>query len=238
MLRVRSSERSWLHSRSASKFSSVERHDQQVEIAVGGAEQRVVRIGLDLDLLLLAQHRRDPLVGRRAVVDDQHPAAAAGIGQRLALGQFDADVARGQRAHAQLVDHHLEPRQRAHPRGQRQFGDRLGQKIVGAGFQPAHLVGRLVERRDHHHRNVVGGGIAFQPPAHFEAVHVGHHDVEQHEVALGALADRQRFLAAHGGDDVEIFRRQPRFEQLHIGRDVVDDKNAGGHGFASALPRK
>jgi hypothetical protein len=54
-------------------------------------------------------------------------------------------------------------------------------------------------------RNVVGGRIALEPPAHFEAVHVGHHDVEQDEIAFGALADRERVLAAHRRDHVEIF---------------------------------
>jgi len=28
---------------------------------------------------------------------------------------------------------------------------------------------------------------------------------------------------------LEIFSREPRVEQLHIGRNVVDDENAGGH---------
>ena len=73
------------------------------------------------------------------------------------------------------------------------------------------------------------GGTALEPPADFEAVQVGHHDVEQHEIALGALADRQRLAAAHGGDDVEILGRQPRLEQLDVGRHVVDDKDAGSH---------
>ena len=41
------------------------------------------------------------------------------------------------------------------------------------------------------------------------------------------------------GDDVEIFGRQPRFEQLHVGGDVVDDKNAGAHAHTiTAFPRK
>ena len=38
-------------------------------------------------------------------------------------------------------------------------GDRLGEEIVGAGFEPAHAVGRLIERGDHDHRNVVGRRI-------------------------------------------------------------------------------
>ena len=71
--------------------------------------------------------------------------------------------------------------------------------------------------------------IALEPPAHLEPVHIGHHHVEQNEVAFGALADRQRLLAAHGGDDVEIFRRQPRLEQPDVGGHIVNDEYAGGH---------
>ena len=76
-------------------------------------------------------------------------------------------------------------------------------------------------------------GLALEPPAHLEAVHVGHHHVEQDDVAFGALADRERLLAAHRGDDVEIFRRQPRFQQLDVRRHIVDDENARSH---DALP--
>ena len=43
----------------------------------------------------------------------------------------------------------------------------------------------------------------------------------------------------HGGDDVEIFGRQPRFQQLDVGRNVVDDEDAGAHQRSPyALPRK
>ena len=34
-----------------------------------------------------------------------------------------------------------------------------------------------------------------------------------------------------GGQHLEIFGEQPHFEQLHIGRDVVDDEDARGHGL-------
>ena len=58
----------------------------QVVVALGGVEQRLVRIGLDVDACARsASMRGDPLVRRRAVVDDQHAAAAAGVGDRLAL---------------------------------------------------------------------------------------------------------------------------------------------------------
>ena len=72
----------------------------------------------------------------------------------------------------------------------------LVRKSSAPASRPAHAVGRLVERRDHDHRNVMGGRIVLEPAADLEAVHVGHHHVEQHDVAFRALADRQRLAAA------------------------------------------
>jgi hypothetical protein len=82
--------------------------------------------------------------------------AAADVGDRLAGGVFESDFARGERAHAQLVGHHLEPHQRADPGDQHEVGRRLGEKIVGAGVEATHPVARLVERGDHDHGNVLG----------------------------------------------------------------------------------
>ena len=119
--------------------------------------------------------------------------------------------------------------ERAHARDQRHVRYRLGEEIVGAGLEPLDPVGRLIQRRDHHHRHVVGGEAGLQAPAHFEAVHVGHHHVEQDDVAVGALADRQRLVTAHRGDDVEILGREPRLQQLDVGRHIIDDENARSH---------
>ena len=183
---MRSSERAWLHSRRPSKLFEVERDDQQIVIALGGVEQRFGRIGLDVDGVLGGEDRRQPLIGRLPVVDQQDAAALAGIGDGAALGRLHADLERGDGAHAQLVRHHLQPRQRAHARDQHDVGDGLGQEIVGAGFQSAIAVGRAVERGDHHDGNVVRGRIGLEAAADFEAVHVGHHHVEQDDVAFGA----------------------------------------------------
>ena len=213
----------------AVEILQAERDDQQVEIAFGRAEQRFVRIGFHLDRMLGRQGRDDALIGGRPVVDDENFPVAAGVRHGIAFRALDADFLGGVRAHAQFVGHHLQARQRAHARDQRHVGDRLGEEIVGAGFQAAHAVGRLVERGHHDDRNMMGRRVRLELAADLEAVHVRHHHVEQHDVAFGALAQRQRLGPASGGGDVEIFRRQPRFQQLHIGRDVVDDKNAGGH---------
>ena len=50
---------------------------------------------------------------------------------------------------------------------------------------------------------------------------------------IDALARQhiESFLTAVGGQDLEILCLQPRFEQLHIGEDVINDEYAGGHGL-------
>ena len=80
--------------------------------------------------------------------------------------------------------------------------------------------------------------VGLESPADLEAIHVGHHHVEQHDIAFRALADRQSLRPAGGGHDVKILGRQARLEQLHIGRNVINDKNAGGHIVPQAGPRK
>ncbi len=215
-----------------------ERDDGEVERGLGGLEHRLAGIGLDIDDVLGGERLRHPLPRGLAVVDDEDVGAAAGVGDRLVGGVLEPDLARGDRAHAQLVGHHLEPHQRADAGDQHEVGRRLGEKIVGAGVEAAHPVARLVERGDHDHGNVLGDRIGLEAPAHLEAVHVRHHHVEQHEVAFGALADRQRLGAVRRAHHVEIFGGELRLEQAQVRRHVVDHENPGGHRrSSSAAPR-
>ena len=78
---------------------------------------------------------------------------------------------------------------------------------------------------------------AFQPPAHLEAVHLGHHHVEQNDVdeipsRTGRVASGPLETLKH----LEIFVVEADFEQLAIGGVVVDDEDAGGHRLGA--PRK
>ncbi len=102
-------------------------------------------------------------------------------------------------------------------------------KSSAPAFQAAHAVGRLVERRDHHDGNVGRPRVGFQPLADFETIHFRHHDVEQDHIHLGAITDIERIAAVARGQNVEILRHQPRFEQLHVGGNIVDDQNARSH---------
>ena len=73
------------------------------------------------------------------------------------------------------------------------------------------------------------GQARFESPAHFDAVHAWHDNVEQHDIAVAALADFKRISPVGGSNNVKIFSGQPRFQQMHIGRDVVNDEDTGSH---------
>ena len=95
----------------------------------------------------------------------------------------------------------------------------------------------MIERGDHDHRDMLGARLGFQPTADLEAVHAGHHHIEQHHIGALVGTDLERLTAAPGGADVEILRGQPCLEQFDIGVDVVDHEDACGHGTATGLRR-
>jgi hypothetical protein len=73
---------------------------------------------------------------------------------------------------------------------------------------------------------VLGPRVGLEPLAGLEAIHLGHHHVEQDDVDR-RLADVDGLAAGGRRDDVEILRAQPRFEQPHVGRNIVNDQHAG-----------
>jgi hypothetical protein len=62
---------------------------------------------------------------------------------------------------AQFVDRELEPGQRPNAGDERELVDRLGQEVVGAGFEAAHAVGGPIERGYENDRQV--GGLGAGP---------------------------------------------------------------------------
>jgi len=186
--------------------------------------------------VLGTQHRRQPLIGRWPVVDQQDPSPRPGVRHGAALRRLHTDLKRRDGAHAQFIGHHLQPRQRTYPRNQHDVGHRLGQEIVGPGFQPTHAIGRAVQRGDNHDRNEMRLRIRLQPAANLKTVDIGHHHVEQNEVAFGSRADVKRLGATGRGQDIEILGRQPRFQKLDVGGHVIDDQNTRGH--RKSLPDK
>jgi hypothetical protein len=104
---------------------------------------------------------------------------------------------------------------------------RLGEKIVGARFQPSHPVGGLVERRHHHHRDMMRARARFEPAADSRSVRFRHH-VEQHDLAFGALADRERLVPLMAVSTSK-YSADRRASGASRGGNVVNDKDTGGH---------
>ena len=67
----------------------------------------------------------------------------------------------GLAARAQLVEHALEPHQRAGARQQRVVFDGFGQKIVSPRLKPLQALGGIVEGADHDDRNMQSFGIGL-----------------------------------------------------------------------------
>jgi hypothetical protein len=106
----------------------------------------------------------------------------------------------------------------------------LVRKSSAPASRPATRSAGLVERRHHHDGHMRGLGIVLDAAADFETVHARHHHVEQHDIGIALLDLGQRLEPVERGDDLEIFGRQLRFEQLDVGQDVIDDENPRGHG--------
>src|ERR1041385_2593459 len=76
--------------------------------------------------------------------------------------------------------------------------------------------------------------IGLDALADFEAVHAGHHHVEQDDVGLLFFDLLKRLGAGARCYNVEVLGAKLGLEQLNVSWDIVDDEDAGGHGFASS----
>ena len=112
--------------------------------------------------------------------------------------------------------------------------ERLGDVVVAARGQAVDLVLDAVLGGEEEHRQPVGGARRGARPAssrsrldHREAVHVGQHHVEHHQVGALAGDGGQRVGAGGRGDDLEADEPQGGGEQLPDVGFVVDDQQAG-----------
>ncbi len=139
------------------------------------------------------------------------------------------------RRHAQqhLVVERLEAREVLDARHEGDVVDWLGQEVVGSGLEPLHLVGRLIQRGDHHDGHVHGLGRALDEAAHLEAVHARHHHVEQHHVDALELHQLEGLRPRIGREHIEVLGREPRLQQLDVGKDVVNDEYTACHRLPS-----
>ena len=100
-------------------------------------------------------------------------------------------------------------------------GEGLGDVVVTTGTQTGHLVfgGVLCGQEQHG-----GGGAVFaQAAGHLEAVHAGHHDVQDDEVGIFGVCLFEGFAAVAGGNYFKTGETQGGGEQFKNVELVIDD---------------
>ena len=98
----------------------------------------------------------------------------------------------------------------------------LGDVVVAADGQTLDLVRHVIAGSQEEDR---GGHVTFaQAPGHGEAVHVGQHDVEDHQVGRRLLHRLEGAVAVSGDRDLEACEAQGRGEQVADVGFIVDDK--------------
>ena len=193
----------------AVEADEVEAHDDELEGALGGLDERLVRVALDLDAVVLPERGGKPLMGARPVVDEEQLGVEAGLrDRRRQAGRRCRNRARpwpgcaarrsppsGARGCARA---RTAPYRRSAWSGNRRRR-RRGPCIRSPGWSSAVTMTTGI---------CAVSGRVLEPPADLEAVHAGHHDVEQDDVAQALLAERQRVGPVHRGEHVEILGRE------------------------------
>lgn len=98
----------------------------------------------------------------------------------------------------------------------------FGQVILGAGVEAAHDARRLVQRRDHDHRESGGPRRRLDPLQDLVAVDLGHHQVEQDQVERALRQQFQCLEAAGRGLDLMAEALEAARQDSEILRRVVD----------------
>ena len=102
--------------------------------------------------------------------------------------------------------------------------ERLRHVVVAAQGQPGDLVLQGVAGGQEQCRGV--DAVGAQPAQHPEAVHAGHHHVEDHRVRPGFARPVQGLGAVGGGVDLESLELEAHREQFDDVGLVVDDEDA------------
>ena len=102
--------------------------------------------------------------------------------------------------------------------------DRFGDVIHRAGVEPPRQILHVRLGRDEDDGNVRDRFIFFEAAAGLEAVHLGHHDVQQHQVRMDGRSDAEGLGPAGGEKDLMAERCQHLAQQVEIGGLVVDQQ--------------
>src|SRR5690606_37045847 len=126
----------------------------------------------------------------------------------------------------ELVGQRLEPHEALNARHELHVVDGLGEKVVGPRFETPYSVGGFVEGCYHQHGDVLGLTTGLEPAADLEAIHLRHHDIEEYDVDVLALADGEGLASGGGGDDFAVLGAQAGLEQAHVRWNIVNDQDA------------
>ena len=98
----------------------------------------------------------------------------------------------------------------------------LDHVVVGTQLQAQHFIKGLALGGEHHHRGVA---CLADAAAHFQAVHAGHHHVQQHHVGFDLIELFQAFLAVVGHRDLIALLGQVQPQQFADVGIVVHDED-------------
>ncbi len=123
-----------------------------------------------------------------------------------------------------VVGHGGPPQHRAHAGDQLAQTVGLGDVVVGTHLEAHHGVDLAALGRDHDDRHPALGP---QLAADVDAVHLGQHHVQQHEVGAGGVEDVQSLGAVARHLDEEALALQTDDEGFDEGLLVLDDEDGG-----------
>ena len=123
--------------------------------------------------------------------------------------------------------------------------ERLGDIIVGAGFEAADAVVLLAARGEHDDRQIGGVGPAAQAAADLDPADPFDHPVEDDQVGLDLVGQDQRFLAVAGARHVVAGAVEVEADQVGKRAVVLDQEQSLGahrsglrvHGTIGSAPR-
>ena len=95
------------------------------------------------------------------------------------------------------------PDLRADSRGEFLDGEGLGEKVVGAGFEPLHAMAALVAPRHEYHRRQPRASACLQFSTQLQTRHSRHHHIDQHEI-WRVLGDEAQCVSAVVGNTYAV----------------------------------
>ncbi|HJU57110.1 MAG TPA: hypothetical protein VJ774_00005 [Actinomycetota bacterium] len=117
--------------------------------------------------------------------------------------------------------------------------DRLGQVVIGAELDASNRARDVVDRGDHHYRQMSQPGVVLQPLEDLVPVDLRHNDVQQDHVEALRAHEVERLGTALDRGDLVSVRLQASREHRAVHGIIVDDEHGRAvvHGSSSGARR-